>query len=167
MNFKNAISYLHCGLTVSRKKWVNKQICLFNYNDIQNALKCGYGEYLYEPWICTSIGSIEYTDGRQYVKFGWVAVTDDMLAEDWYVISGTNLNFNVAKRLLDNGEKITRDDWTDTYLIHKNHHEARLLPEPCNIKESNYLKVDVSNRKAVVWLPPDNETESTGWSICL
>ena len=85
MSFGGALAALKDGRRVARNGWNGKGMWLYlvKANALQDALKYGFGEYIGEPVVTSSI-AMKTADNK--IVIGWLASQTDMLADDWVVL---------------------------------------------------------------------------------
>lgn len=85
MNFGMAIEAMKMGFKVARKGWNGKDqfVFLIKGSEYQKSLGWGFGEYVGEPSIQSSL-AIKTTANQ--VQVGWLASQSDMLSDDWAVV---------------------------------------------------------------------------------
>lgn len=85
MSFGLALEAVKMGEAIARKGWNGKDqfVYLVDGTDLQNALKYGYGEYVGEPTITSTLA---IKTSSNHIQIGWLATQSDMLAEDWYIV---------------------------------------------------------------------------------
>ena len=85
MDFSEALKYVKEGKNTRRNSWdKDKYIYLTKSTELQNCMKYGYGEYECEPTITDTI-CLKNEDNK--IIFGWTPSIEDMLANDWSLLS--------------------------------------------------------------------------------
>jgi hypothetical protein len=90
MSFGQAIEALKRNQLVARAGWNGKSMFLYlvKGSDLQKGLRYGFGEYLGEPEI---VSSIAMKTAQNTVVIGWLASQTDMLANDWVCVGANNV----------------------------------------------------------------------------
>ena len=85
MSFGMAIEAMKKGFKVARQGWNGKDqyVFLISGSEFQKSLGWGFGEYVGEPAIQSSL-AIKTT--ANHVQIGWLASQSDMLSNDWAVV---------------------------------------------------------------------------------
>lgn len=86
LTFGDALELLKSGKRVARIGWNGKDqyVFLIEGSEYQKSLRWGFGEYVGEPTIQSSL-AIKTTANQ--VQVGWLASQSDMLSEDWVLVN--------------------------------------------------------------------------------